>query len=1226
MIPMTIYWVSCLSFCLLLSTGSSWAQLHGYYSIGTNGDYPDFSSAVAALEALGISDDVTFKVQAGSYLERVVINHIPGSSCDATVTFKGDAPVEEVVLREAGSKGTPAALQINGVDGIRINGLSIISENFAIDITEGTDCFVLENSVLKYDDGFNNKYLVRSFSTEAASNNHHIYRNNTFVGADFAIYKNYANVFQLPDHIADESIIIENNQFYNQTVYAVRLYRQRDFSITNNTIYNSRNGIRLDHSWYGREISDNQFNASLTRSVSGLQLFNSAANRIERNFFNFKAGGSGILIIPGKTYEQEMLLANNLMSIEGFDISQNFGESILGIEIRKNILNPDDGKIMLYHNTILLDGQNTSGVTAFRSSNDHNQLFMYNNNISSDVGGTLLDIEDPTVIAEMDHNNLRLSGSMTFAQYGEQEVNSLAEWQQISGLGENSISVFPGTVYQPSSALVAEGIYLPTVPEDFFSENRSDPPTMGAVDGNIRTALKGDYRVGEAEDFESLAAAVEALERFGAEDSLVLKVQAGSYPEQIMLDGSYGARSITIEGVENDSTAVVIGGKGAIDAVVIRNSSTRLSLRNLSIRGMYLRNVSNLLVENNVIEGGISSYAVREEETNNNLVFHRNRFLGKGITLDRQSARDIYGRSVRKGSVEVGYNTFEEVEERAISIRLYNGISIKGNDIKVQAVRTAIGIYLANNLNIREVSHNVLYIDGAVADNQPSIGINVIVDPDLPEQVIGNKIIMPEGGIGIEYEYGASGSSLIANNQVIVNAEHREQNMGISLSKGNITLLYNNILIYGQDTTSRAFDFPDDDYNYFLLQNNILANMAGGFAIYSDVYDNQRSYITRYSHNNLYSNGQYLAQLQNDVYENLSEWQSVFTNDAASIAADPRFLARDKLIPVNTALKGAGLSSERINTDYLGRERQQPPTIGAIELLDDNGNILPITDAGEDIKVSLPRESLLLRGKSTDPDGRLLAYQWEKISGPDVTLSQANTANLKLTDLEIGEYIFHFTATDNQGGSSSDELMLTIEGDAPLKPLLSVDAGEDRVLDIPSDVYLLSVKSVKTEARILSYQWEKLSGPSVALMQANTANLKLDNISPGDYSFRFTATAEGGLSASDEVNITFTGGEAENQPPSADAGLDRTVSLPLEQLILSGSGRDPDGNFRAFRWEKISGPDVNMTQANTANLRLTELQAGSYVFRFTVTDNDGAMDADEMQLRIEEPNQLRTRD
>jgi hypothetical protein len=82
----------------------------------------------------------------------------------------------------------------------------------------------------------------------------------------------------------------------------------------------------------------------------------------------------------------------------------------------------------------------------------------------------------------------------------------------------------------------------------------------------------------------------------------------------------------------------------------------------------------------------------------------------------------------------------------------------------------------------------------------------------------------------------------------------------------------------------------------------------------------------------------------------------------------------------------------------------------------------------------------------------------------------------------------------------------------------------------------------------------------------------------------------------------------------------------LEQLILSGSGRDPDGNFRAFRWEKISGPDVNMTQANTANLRLTELQAGSYVFRFTVTDNDRAMDADEMQLRIEEPNQLRTRD
>ena len=1211
-----------LIFSLLLSTGLSWAQLQGIYTIGTNGDYPDFGSAVAALEAQGISANVTFEVKAGTYRERVVINAIPGSSCDVTISFVGDAAVEDVVLQEAGSQGTPAALQVNGVNGIRISGISIITENIGIDLAKGTDCFVLENSVLKHENGFINKYLVHSIATEAESNDRHIYRNNIFVGADFAIFKSYRDVFQLPDQIFDKTLVIENNQFYNQNVYAVRVYRQRDFSISNNTIYNARNGISLDQSWYGKEISGNKYNSSLNNQVSGLQLINSAAHRIERNLFDFKAGGTGIVLIPGKTYEQEILLANNLINIEGFDINPSFREAILGIEIGSNLENPDDSKIKLYHNSILLDGKETSPVVGFRSSNDHNQLIVLNNNISSRVGGTLLDIEVPTVIANMDYNNLSLNGSTSFARYSDQEVSSLEEWQQISGFDENSISVFPGTAYQPSGALADEGIYLPEVPQDFFSEVRNDPPTIGAVEGNMRAVLKGVYTIGEGGDFETLAAAVAALKRFGAEDSVAFNLKAGKYPEQITVDGSYGARSLTIAGVEDDSTEAIIGSEGAVEAVVIRNSTTQLTIRNLTVRGIYLRNVSNLSVENNVIDGGINSYAIREEENNSELIFRYNRFLEKGIKLDRQSARDRFGRAVREGSAEISNNTFENVEERGISIRLHEGIIINGNDIKVQAVRTAIGIYLANNLDIGEVSHNKLRVDGAVADNLPSVGINIIVDPDLPEQVISNKIIMPEGGIGIEFEFGASGSSLIANNQIIVNAKSQEKNIGISLSRGNINLLYNSILIYGEDTDSRAFDFPNEDYNLFLLQNNILANMAQGFAIYSDAYGNQRGYITRYSHNNLYTNGQYLAQLQSEVFEDLAQWKVVFTNDQASISVDPLFFARDKLFPANADLKGAALNSELINTDYFNRERQQPPTIGAVELLDENGNIIPITDAGDDLQIELPRESVILSGKSVDPDGRLVAFRWEKVSGPELTLNQSNTANLQLSDLKTGSYIFSFTATDNEGGSSSDQVEVLVNGDEAAQPMLVVEAGADRTVQLPLDRYLLSGRPLRADARILAYQWEKVSGPDITLNQANTANLVLSQIQPGEYVFRFIARAEGDLSATDEVRLIFEGDPDQNQPPTANAGPDKNVALPIPEVILRGAGKDTDGVFRGFLWEKLSGPSVTLQQTNTANLKLTDLEEGIYVFRFTVTDNDGATASDEVQLTVEGTNQL----
>ena len=46
-----------------------------------------------------------------------------------------------------------------------------------------------------------------------------------------------------------------------------------------------------------------------------------------------------------------------------------------------------------------------------------------------------------------------------------------------------------------------------------------------------------------------------------------------------------------------------------------------------------------------------------------------------------------------------------------------------------------------------------------------------------------------------------------------------------------------------------------------------------------------------------------------------------------------------------------------------------------------------------------------------------------------------------------------------------------------------------------------------------------------------------------------------------------------NKPPTANAGLDQAITLPIDSVSLDGrSSSDPDGSLSNYLWMKISGP------------------------------------------------------
>ncbi len=100
------------------------------------------------------------------------------------------------------------------------------------------------------------------------------------------------------------------------------------------------------------------------------------------------------------------------------------------------------------------------------------------------------------------------------------------------------------------------------------------------------------------------------------------------------------------------------------------------------------------------------------------------------------------------------------------------------------------------------------------------------------------------------------------------------------------------------------------------------------------------------------------------------------------------------------------------------------PIINAIEILGSNA---PNVNAGLDQTLTLPENSVELTGEGCDPDGGLVTYLWSQNSGPSgSTLTGTNTDTLSVSGLVEGIYNFQLTVTDDEGISTSDTVIVTV--------------------------------------------------------------------------------------------------------------------------------------------------------------------------------------------------------
>lgn len=90
-----------------------------------------------------------------------------------------------------------------------------------------------------------------------------------------------------------------------------------------------------------------------------------------------------------------------------------------------------------------------------------------------------------------------------------------------------------------------------------------------------------------------------------------------------------------------------------------------------------------------------------------------------------------------------------------------------------------------------------------------------------------------------------------------------------------------------------------------------------------------------------------------------------------------------------------------------------------------------------------------------------------------------------------------------------------------------------------------------------------------------------------------------------------------NLSPTARAGADQTVTLPLDSVVVDGSASfDSDGSISSYTWRNISLSAGNILNPNSPKTIVKSLLEGICKVELTVTDNGGLSAKDTVEIIV----------
>lgn len=1028
------------------------AQLSGIYTIGgASPDYPDFTTAAAALSTQGISGNVTFNVRLGTYEEQFGINQIPGSNVNRTVTFQaenGDSSsvlllnttatnttnylvrlqnVGQVVLKrlsfQTPETGTYSnAITLYNASNIRLENCSFrgtlntstLNENQRVSVLISGICpgFIVRNCLFQ-----NGHHAIGVYGGETLVSPNMVIEDNRFIGTiSEAIRAFYANNIRIQRNRVDScavafnlyacsTAVVQQNRIYTTSYGCLYMNDCRGTAanrvvVANNFMANIGNssqavGVLLQTCRY-LDFFHNSLNIqSGPEQCYGLQLANSNRFlRVQNNSLVVRPGGRPLLM-ENEPNETEALSHCNLYNglilnnLPPNSISANpFYVSETDLHVNNAVLN-NLGTPLAGVSTDF-DGENRNAATPDIGADEYTPVAL-----SAAVAGFVHPSADSVYCAELpleivlQNTGFAVLTSAILTVTWNGIPQPAVQWTGNLPSGQSTHVALAALALVPFQAnTVQVDISMPNDSEDLFL------PDNQLIFANLYAGLSGTFTIGgSSPDFPDFAAAVEALEKGGLCGSTTLLLRDGTYSGQVQIDalkGSSAQNRLTFMGESGDSSQVVLSAPASeTSAFTLRLQQCRfMSFKNLTIRQ---------LAHNN----------------NTSPVFVA---FGSDILFENCVIQGYFNLFGSAQNSEVAFYAFPDSN---LTVRhcVIAGASVGANLVGTGPVK--YNLVFENNLvaggsddclnfqywrNVR-VNHNE-FIAGSNSSLFGMYGLGLSNYDISNNRVAINGVQATEGIYLINCsKYQPDDATLVSNNAISMNLSESI----VAVSRGmwiincdSIRIIHNTVRHNSTDLDNFAFDMLQSEGAYVV--NNVFVNTGLGLAFNSN--GNSGSH---FDHNVYFTNGALLCYGSAE----LSGIQAQTGGDLHSVLASPLWTngMPDSLALKNPALENIGTETD-IEVDILGFARQFPnPDPGAFET-----PTAPVVQLGPDLSVC---GATTLHGFAPGAS----SYLWN---------TGATTADLQVDT--SGTYIL---TASNEIGTSTDTI------DIQVFVLPMVDAGPD---------------------------------------------------------------------------------------------------------------------------------------------------------------------------------------